>query len=135
MRLTVAPGQCVRLSPHPSGIPNLPALVLYDGDSFTTTEAEAWRLYGLGKVLHPVTGHQKPAQPVENAIVTVIFGGRTLPLSDPSAALAIGAAEREIARDQAEAEYAARVAERAAVARQIAQSGFQHPQTVTVTYE
>lgn len=61
--IRVALGASVRLSPHPSGIPHLPALILHSGDTARVTLQQAEQLYREGKIYHPITGLAPPAKP------------------------------------------------------------------------
>jgi hypothetical protein len=51
LRVTVAPGQCVVLAPHPSGFPGLGPLVLGAGEVLLAEPDEAERLFQNGQVL------------------------------------------------------------------------------------
>ncbi len=75
LRVTVAPGQCVVLAPHPSGFPGLGPLVLGAGEVLLAEPDEAERLFQNGQVLSVTTG-----KPIErrhapmNGRVTVQYG-------------------------------------------------------------
>lgn len=53
VRVTVAPGKLVTVSPRPSGIAGLPPLFVGAGKTFMTTSKKADELYHSEKVLHP----------------------------------------------------------------------------------
>lgn len=58
--VTVAPGERISLAPHPSGLPDLPALVLEEGERLRVTLEEAQLLYEQHKVCGLVSGKPKP---------------------------------------------------------------------------
>lgn len=96
LRVTVAPGECVVIAPHPSGIAALGSLHLYGGEVLTVIAAEADRLHRSGKILHPVTGKAMP-QPAQVTGPTIsVNGSRPMPLSDPSANMILGRAIGEL---------------------------------------
>jgi hypothetical protein len=91
--VTVAEGQTVAVSPHPSGIPGIGPLHLGAGDTLHATPAEADRLWQQGRIHHPVTGKVKQQARDLHPTPTVTYGnGPPIPVTD-STALAI-AAER-----------------------------------------
>lgn len=91
--VTVAPGECLTISPHPSGIPDLGPLYLGAGDTHRVTPAEAERLYQAGKIVSPVTGQAKRRKADRAAVPTVTYGSSyAIPISDHGALVA--AAER-----------------------------------------
>jgi hypothetical protein len=107
--VTVAPGQTVTISPHPSGIPELGPLTLHAGESLTVTGDKADRLWEDGRILHPVTGQAKLKQPRDpHPAPTITYGnGRPIPISDQAALIpASMRAERDAvaAYDKAEEE-------------------------------
>ena len=75
MRLTVAPGRRIVISPHPSGFPGLEPLVLKAGDTLFAEPDEAQQLWLDGLVLglksgKPIEQHAAPA----NSGITVRYG-------------------------------------------------------------
>jgi hypothetical protein len=52
----VAPGETVRVSPHPSGIPCMPPLELHSHATLRVTPQHADQLYRAGQIYHPQTG-------------------------------------------------------------------------------
>ncbi|MBP0446713.1 hypothetical protein J8J14_18205 [Roseomonas sp. SSH11] len=91
--VTVAEGQTVTVSPHPSGIPGIGPLHLGAGDTLRATPEEADRLWRQGRIRHPVTGEVKQQARDIHPSPTVTYGnGRPIPVTD-STALVI-AAER-----------------------------------------
>jgi hypothetical protein len=56
--VTIAPGESIVISPHPSGLP-LPPLRLQAGDTLRVPHAESLRLYVAGKTLGP-NGQPRP---------------------------------------------------------------------------
>lgn len=75
LRVTVAPGQCVTLAPHPSGFPGLGPLVLEAGETLFAEPDEAERLFQNGQVLSLATGNPIERRPAPmNGRVTVQYG-------------------------------------------------------------
>ncbi len=75
LRVTVAPGQCVTLSPHPSGFPGLGPLVLEAGETLFAEPDEANRLFQNGQVLSLGTGKPIDRRPAPmDGRVTVQYG-------------------------------------------------------------
>lgn len=62
VRVTVAPGAHITISPHPSGLAVLKHLVLFGGNTTDVSPERAASLYAAGLILHPVTG-ALPLQP------------------------------------------------------------------------
>lgn len=60
VRVTVAPGAHITISPHPSGLVVLKHLVLFGGNTCDVTPERAAALYAAGLILHPVTGQMPP---------------------------------------------------------------------------
>ncbi len=77
VRVTVAPGAHITISPHPSGLAVLKHLVLFGGDTCDVTPERAAALYTAGLILHPVTGQMPPAPEAMAASTgpTVSFDG------------------------------------------------------------
>lgn len=63
VRVTVAPGASVTVRPHPSGIPQLPALVLTEGECLTISKDRAAELLAERLILDPATGEPVPPPP------------------------------------------------------------------------
>ena len=67
VRVTVAPGAHIIVSPHPSGLAILKHLTLFGGNTADVTPERAAALYAAGLIRHPVTGE---IAPVPEAMVT-----------------------------------------------------------------
>ncbi len=61
VRIVVAPGAHITISPHPSGLPVLGPLILFGGNTVDVAPERAVALYAAGLILHPVTGALPPA--------------------------------------------------------------------------
>jgi len=79
IRVKIAPGCHIPISPHPSGIRDLPALILNFGDELDVTPERMRELLDARLILDPATGRLvPPPQPFESHGVTVTGdGGRT----------------------------------------------------------
>ena len=62
IRVQVAPGETVLITPHPSGLAELGALYIRAGEHVSVMKARADELYAAGKILHPVSGQPRPTQ-------------------------------------------------------------------------
>jgi len=83
LRVTVAPGQCVVLAPHPSGFPGLGPLALGAGEVLLAEPDEAERLFQNGQVLSLSTGKPIDRRPTPmSGSVTIQYGNG--PMQDPS---------------------------------------------------
>jgi len=97
--VTVAPGEIVRVSPHPSGFRGLPPLELQGGDTLRVPESEAERLYQARKVVGLVSGKVKPPAPTPEPRPMVRYADGTV--SDPGEPYRVVAATRQGADDEA----------------------------------
>lgn len=66
VRVVVAPGESVTITPHPSGLPQLRSLTLAGGEGVRVSPERAERLVRVGQVLDPATGRVRPP-PVHSA--------------------------------------------------------------------
>lgn len=119
--VTVAPYETITVSPHPSGIPGMPPLVLRGGDTLRVSLSEAERLYQQRKVVGLKSGKVKPPDPPAPPSIgpTISYGnGPPIPFSDPgrlmSASMMASRAEAERAEAEEEAKRIKRNAEREA---------------------
>jgi hypothetical protein len=80
IRVKIAPGRVHIVSPHPSGIRELPPLRLEGGDEMLATPVEAEALYAQGKIHHPVTAKLPPERPKQiNMSMVTVNGQDVLP--------------------------------------------------------
>ena len=110
VRVTVAPGAHISITPHPSGMAVLGPLILFGGNTADVPAERAAALYAAGLILHPVTGAMPPAPEAMATTTgpTVSFdGGRPRRTDDPlqawpswSATAAIKAPEPGIPPDR-----------------------------------
>ncbi|RYI34465.1 MAG: hypothetical protein EON48_01885, partial [Acetobacteraceae bacterium] len=63
--VTVAPFTKLAVTPHPSGIPSMPPLILTDGDTLRLPPEKVRELVDARKILDPVTGALKPEPPAQ----------------------------------------------------------------------
>ena len=103
VRVTVAPGGCVKIAPHPSGIAALGPLHLYAGASVTVPATEVERLYQRGDILHPATGQAKPRQAPPSGMTISVNGSRPMP-ADVNAGMMLDQASKDLARAHQEAQ-------------------------------
>ena len=61
VRIVVAPGAHITISPHPSGLAVLKYLTLFGGNTADVPPERAAELYAAGLIRHPVTGELPPA--------------------------------------------------------------------------
>lgn len=97
VRVTVAPGSCVKVAPHPSGIAALGPLYLYAGASVTIPAAEVEQLYQRGDILHPATGQAMPRRAGVEGMTISVNGSRPMLASDPFSGQMLDRAARELA--------------------------------------
>jgi hypothetical protein len=78
----VAPGEKVRVSPHPSGVPSMPPLELHSHATLRVTPQHADQLYHAGQIYHPQTG-MLPVQGEPRGMSVLDADGRRIdPLAD-----------------------------------------------------
>lgn len=78
VRIVVAPGAHITISPHPSGLAVLGPLILFGGDTADVTPDRAAALYAGRLILHPITGALPPAYEAMTehvAVPTVSYDG------------------------------------------------------------
>ncbi|MGI4798498.1 MAG: hypothetical protein ACRYG8_31535, partial [Janthinobacterium lividum] len=63
IRVTVAPGCSIPITPHPSGIPGLPTLILHYGDTLDVSRDRFIELLRARLILDPTTGKVLPPDP------------------------------------------------------------------------
>lgn len=63
IRVTVAPGCHIEITPHPAGLPGLGALVLHGGNTADVTPERAAELLRARLILDPATGQPVPFPP------------------------------------------------------------------------
>ena len=76
VRVTVAPGNVLTVV-HPSGIPGLPRLDLFEGECHTVGADQAARLYRDGMILHPVTGQPPQPRAMHDPVLQIVTDGRS----------------------------------------------------------
>jgi hypothetical protein len=82
IRVKVAPGKSYTVSPHPSGIRELPPLRLQGGDEMMVAPDEAQVLFARGTILHPVTGAVRPEPAKQVNVPSVTTNGTLLGPND-----------------------------------------------------
>jgi hypothetical protein len=78
----VAPGEKVRVLPHPSGIPSMPPLELHSHAMLRVTQQHADQLYQAGQIYHPQTGALPVRHDLRGMSVMDVDGRRAEPLAD-----------------------------------------------------